>query len=269
MNATFISSKAYKVACEIDSDFELIFDFNGQQIRAPMSSFILEGTDGNCYLGILESPYAILGDNFLQNTYVVVDDYEISIAQARYSEEENIEIIFDSIPNASKAPNYYYTEIYEDITLTASISIKTRTVKSTTTISGGNNAIPTSKFSNYCEFYTVRNDNETCQDVIIKFNITNTDIEEFNKFTDMWFGCDFIMLGDTFCISSPNSLNIVNLATAINSDASLSIISLGSSTESRGRSESATSKLSGLAGTIQVSNLLTSILTILTYIFMV
>lgn len=131
---------SYRVDCNINSDSVLIFDFNGQQINVPISSFILEDGNGYCFLGIVESQSSYsLGDNFIRSVYMVVnlEDNEISLAQASYSDaKENIEIISDSVPNASKVPDYSYTEEYASITLTPSLSSLSFSRESTTTISG-------------------------------------------------------------------------------------------------------------------------------------
>lgn len=106
---------AFIIDCNVDSDISLTFDFSGAQINAPLSDFVLQATRSECYLGILsqgdsssagnsadETNYILLGDNFLRNAYVVydLDDLTISLAQAKYTSDEDIEVISSSIPNA-------------------------------------------------------------------------------------------------------------------------------------------------------------------------
>ncbi|KAL3237717.1 pepsin-like aspartic protease RNJ42_00704 [Nakaseomyces bracarensis] len=96
------------------NDFNIVFDFNGFQISASISDFVI-GTNGqNCILGILPQSTggAILGDSFLNSAYVVYDleNYQISLGQADYSGgSENIEVISDSVPSAVSAPDYSNT----------------------------------------------------------------------------------------------------------------------------------------------------------------
>lgn len=104
----------YVLDCPSDDSMEIVFDFGGFHINAPLSSFILS-TGTTCLLGIIptsDDTGTILGDSFLTNAYVVYDleNLEISMAQARYNTtSENIEIITSSVPSAVKAPGYTNT----------------------------------------------------------------------------------------------------------------------------------------------------------------
>lgn len=68
------------------------------------------------FLSVLQqsgSDYILFGDNVLRSAYLVydLDDFEISIAQARYTTEEDISVISSSVPNAIQAPGYSSTSL--------------------------------------------------------------------------------------------------------------------------------------------------------------
>ena len=109
----------YELQCP-DSDTEdytdLVFDFGGFHINAPLSDFLINLGRNVCLLGIgpQDAEQAILGDVFLSNAYVVYDleNYEISLAQASYenadsTNQDDIELITSGVPNAVKAASYY------------------------------------------------------------------------------------------------------------------------------------------------------------------
>lgn len=284
LNATRTSSKALRVDCKIDTTYEFIFDINGQQIRAPLTSFINKADDGYCYLAILESAgFTYFGDNFLQHIYMVVDleNGEVSIAQASYSKKESIEIITSSVPNASKIPNYSFTEVLVPVTLTASISVKTGAGIPTTTISGGN-ILPESYFTDYCDSYTVRYDNETCDDIALKFNVTVADIEEFNE-RNLLFSCDSLDIGYFLCISSPwpsslttdlNNFITTSLISTVYSSESTDTSSgtrdmIVESSHSSANSDLSSTKLHALGGITQPSIFLSTFITILAGIVLI
>ena len=108
----------YVVNCPKNSDdFTVNFDFSGLTISVPYSNFILTSTSGHaeqCYLGIQsqQDDFLILGDNVLSSGYFVYDleDLTISLAQAKYTDESDIEVISSSIPSASKASLYSSTD---------------------------------------------------------------------------------------------------------------------------------------------------------------
>ncbi|GEQ67032.1 hypothetical protein JCM33374_g695 [Metschnikowia sp. JCM 33374] len=112
----------YKVSCAYKSSSLFAeFNFSGVKIKVPLSDLISTSItmESSCYLGIEEipptlssdTPFAILGDNFLRNAYVVFDleDYEISLAQVKFSDTEDIEVISSSVPSAVKAASYSST----------------------------------------------------------------------------------------------------------------------------------------------------------------
>lgn len=121
----YVSQLGYYVqSCNIQGN--LTYDFSGAKISVPFSNvlFPLQRKDGQplttskgqpiCAIGILpfESPFALLGDTFLRNAYVVYDlqNNEIALAQALpNATDSNIEKIVSSIPSATRAPLYSST----------------------------------------------------------------------------------------------------------------------------------------------------------------
>lgn len=98
-----------------DNQPDFTFDFLGAKINVPSYEMVIDSyqiIDGNppkkYVLGVVptdEAPY-ILGDTFLRSAYVLYDleKKEIAIAQASYSSSSNIQLIQDSIPGTSPAP---------------------------------------------------------------------------------------------------------------------------------------------------------------------
>lgn len=103
----------YQVDCDFNTNSaSLVFQFSGIQIAVPLSEFIITGGRNQCFLGIMEqsslgssTSYAVMGGNFLRSAYVVydLDDYTISMAQANYSSDEDIQVVESLIPNALSA----------------------------------------------------------------------------------------------------------------------------------------------------------------------
>ncbi|KAM9894739.1 hypothetical protein OXX69_011270 [Metschnikowia pulcherrima] len=115
----------YRVSCSYNTTTaHAVFNFSGAKIRVPMADLILS-SQSLCYLGVVglsfsnssSSPYAILGDNFLRSAYVVYDleDYEISLAQAEFSDTEDIEVVSSSVPSAVRASGYSSTAVASSI----------------------------------------------------------------------------------------------------------------------------------------------------------
>ena len=77
------------------------FTFDGEKdIVVPMTDLIISlgnsGTGGQqCMLGLVPGSMLILGDNFLRSAYSVfnLDDKTISIAQVKYSDDQDIQVI--------------------------------------------------------------------------------------------------------------------------------------------------------------------------------
>lgn len=116
VGATYSSSAGYYlISCDsANSDYNLVFDFGGFHIVSPLKDYIVETRGSVCVLAILpQTDNEInLGDAFLTSAYVVYDleGMEISLAQARYGDnEEQIEVIKDSVPSAIKASGYSST----------------------------------------------------------------------------------------------------------------------------------------------------------------
>lgn len=114
IGATYVSSGLYGMNCPSqDDDRQLVFDFGGFHIKAPLSSFLItsNGNSNVCFLGMVSQDKlpAILGDLFLTHAYIVydLDNFEVSMAQADYTgSDENIEAIIDGVPGAVKASGY-------------------------------------------------------------------------------------------------------------------------------------------------------------------
>lgn len=94
---------AYTVPCSLKaSGNSLVFDFDGKKdIRVPLSDLVRDaGTDQKtgediCTLGVVPGLMVILGDNFLRSCYTVfnLDDRTVSIAQMKYTDDEDIQVI--------------------------------------------------------------------------------------------------------------------------------------------------------------------------------
>jgi len=126
IGATYSSTSGfYEMSCLSSSDdTELVFDFGGFHITAPLSDFLISTTTSNrqCIFAVVPetSPSVILGDVFLTHAYVVYDleNYEISLAQASYDDDtENIEVISSNVPSAVTGASYSNTwSTSQDIT---------------------------------------------------------------------------------------------------------------------------------------------------------
>ena len=103
----------YMMECITDLNAYLDFDFAGKVIRVPITDMQV-GTSSSkyCMLGIMtqdsdpsSNPYLVLGDNFLRNAYIVydLDDMIISMAQVKFTDEENIEVITSTISGLQTA----------------------------------------------------------------------------------------------------------------------------------------------------------------------
>lgn len=121
---TYSDLGVYIVDCSYrdkDSNFTATFDFLGQSIKVPLRDMVF-ADDGDCKLGILGltwrslgsyPKYGVLGDNFIRNAYVVydLDNSEISLAQVKYSLDEDIEVISSLVPLATHAASYSETSL--------------------------------------------------------------------------------------------------------------------------------------------------------------
>lgn len=121
---------AYVMTCpsleESLSQF-LVIDLSGHKIRVPLYQLIrYKNSYSRCALGIYDSfdGTITLGASFLRSAYTVFDleDREVSFAQAKYTSDENIEVIESTIPSATKEPDYSSTwSTYEYATTTENI----------------------------------------------------------------------------------------------------------------------------------------------------
>ena len=91
-----------------DSPGLLDINFGGNKtILVPISNLVLRYTS-QCFMGVLEqsssSSYMLFGDNILRSAYVIynLEDYQVSLAQVFYTDEESIEILeSDSTTNTT------------------------------------------------------------------------------------------------------------------------------------------------------------------------
>ncbi|CAI4407518.1 BDH_1b_G0027880.mRNA.1.CDS.1 [Saccharomyces cerevisiae] len=108
--------QGYIFDCSKVNDTLLSVDFGGFNISANISNFVTSAKD-RCVLNVKQSESTyMLGDAFLVDAYVVYDleNYEISIAQASFNnQEEDIEVISDTVPGATPAPGYFSTWVYK------------------------------------------------------------------------------------------------------------------------------------------------------------
>ncbi|CAH2355478.1 aspartic proteinase Mkc7p [[Candida] railenensis] len=115
----------YKVPCPSgDEEINLVLNFSGAILTVPYSNLIMSGDvdyapTSTCFLGTQNSSesYTVFGDNVLVSGYFVYDleDLTISIAQANYTDETDIEILSGSIPGAKDAPLYSSTEFIDSV----------------------------------------------------------------------------------------------------------------------------------------------------------
>ncbi|CUM51566.1 uncharacterized protein AC631_01913 [Debaryomyces fabryi] len=119
LNGQYSSSLgAYMIDCIGDDDDSYYFtiDFSGAKIQVPLSDLVTEYSTDQCFLSILPqtgADYILFGDNVLRSAYLVYDleDFEISLAQVKYTSDESISSISSSVPNAKNAPGYSSTAI--------------------------------------------------------------------------------------------------------------------------------------------------------------
>ncbi|GME91485.1 unnamed protein product [Ambrosiozyma monospora] len=108
-----LNSTIYITECSSLKDQTFTFDFMGYKMTIPVSGFVVEQNGSNCTLGFgdpvdLDSDWN-LGQPFLNNAYVVfdLDNNEVALAlRNTESTDEDIEVITDSVPSATQAPDY-------------------------------------------------------------------------------------------------------------------------------------------------------------------
>ena len=96
----------WRVPCFNDKDVTILFNFGVSTIRVPVKNMI-KTRSSSCYLAILTYPdqedFIVLGQDILQEAYVVYDneEREISIAQVRNTKKQKIEEIISAVPSAT------------------------------------------------------------------------------------------------------------------------------------------------------------------------
>lgn len=128
LNGQYSSSLgAYIVDCVDDDSYYFTIDFSGAKIQVPLSNLVTQYSSNRCFLSILPQSRAdniLFGDNVLRSAYLVYDleDFEISLAQVKYTSDEDISTISSSVPNAKKASGYSSTAISTSTDETGSIT---------------------------------------------------------------------------------------------------------------------------------------------------
>ena len=128
LNGQYSSSLgAYIVDCVDDDSYYFTIDFSGAKIQVPLSNLVTQYSSNRCFLSILPQKgvdYILFGDNVLRSAYLVYDleDFEISLAQVKYTSDEDISTISSSVPNAKNAPGYSSTAISTSTDETGSIT---------------------------------------------------------------------------------------------------------------------------------------------------
>lgn len=98
------SQSAYKVDCDLfNSNSTFDIGFGDSVLRVPVSKLVARLDATTCYLGVTErqdlggngTASSLFGDNILRSAYLVynLEDLEISIAQAKYTDEEDIQVV--------------------------------------------------------------------------------------------------------------------------------------------------------------------------------
>ncbi|KAI5970215.1 hypothetical protein CANMA_000827 [Candida margitis] len=98
------SAGAYVIDCKYkESNSTLDIKFVNKTIHIPLPELVLK-SDGKCYLGILEDTNTgtLFGDNILRSAYIVydVEDTEVHIGQAYYTDDEDIEVVDGKVNTA-------------------------------------------------------------------------------------------------------------------------------------------------------------------------
>lgn len=98
--------QGWLVPCTNDKTVTILLNFGATTIRVPIKNFI-KSNGFSCTLSILSYPnqedYVVLGQDILQEAYVVYDieEREISIALVRNTKKQKIEEICSTVPSAT------------------------------------------------------------------------------------------------------------------------------------------------------------------------
>lgn len=98
----------YILPYDLDTSGYLTYNFGSKAINVPVTSVIETDDNGDTVLTFLASSrYFILGDTFLSSAYVVYDleNLEISIAQAKYNNDNDIISVISTVPGATPIAN--------------------------------------------------------------------------------------------------------------------------------------------------------------------
>lgn len=124
----------YIGSCDPVLDFDsLELSFSGVKVSIPADTLLGPyAINGGCILAIEvgEDPMDfIIGDNMLRSLYIVYDleNYQIAIAQAKNTDESDIEEIVSTIPRATSAPYYSSTSYISDISIHNARACETET----------------------------------------------------------------------------------------------------------------------------------------------
>lgn len=103
----------YRMDCITSKELYLTFSFRGQEIDVPLINFQVypTGSETLCTLGIKEKVNGLfdaeisLGVNFMQYVYTVYDleDQVVALAQAKFTNDTDIEVISSTIPATTGA----------------------------------------------------------------------------------------------------------------------------------------------------------------------
>lgn len=118
---------SYIIPCTNDANIKIEFDFNGATIEVPLIDLMVPTKDGKCILGVLKARTLVLGNNILRNGYFVfdLDGKEISMAQVKYTKDEDIEVVSSTIPSAVRIEKYSSTNLNLDYQTTTDTNIAT------------------------------------------------------------------------------------------------------------------------------------------------
>ncbi|QPG74813.1 hypothetical protein FOA43_002149 [Brettanomyces nanus] len=167
LSVEYSSSLGYYMKCDDADGLSITFNFQGVDIRVPLSDFLVTltttsgSTSSYCMVGLKENSDEsfTLGDSFLRNVYFAVDmeNYVIAMAPANLnSTSEDIEVISSSIPSAVSAPDWsmsyggsstLMTEVSTSPVALSSVTIASRVQTTGTSKSSGTEGTKSTKSS--------------------------------------------------------------------------------------------------------------------------
>lgn len=124
----------YEGSCTPVLDFDSFeISFSGVKVNIPADSLLGPyASNGGCILAVQigeNHQDFLLGDNFLRSLYVVYDleNYQVAIAQANYTDESDVEEIISTIPSATTAPLYHSTNYVSRVSIQNADACETET----------------------------------------------------------------------------------------------------------------------------------------------